>query len=120
MTPFNIPPLALSHTLVFALYCVFGIGYHVANGKSYRHHWALPAHVSAGVAELVLYAVGRQISPIAVLLCFIQSATNLALTKHLQKGIPALTSTFDSTKEADKQERHIKLAAFSVGRRNNI
>lgn len=81
-----------SQLCVFLLYCIFGIGYHAVNKKTYRtHHWALPAHALAGIAELILFCCVGEMSEVGLLLCVIQSVTNIALTKHLQKGIPALT-----------------------------
>lgn len=85
---------AHSQATVLVLYLIFGVGYHAMNnGKSYRqHHWALPSHVVSDVLELALYWLCRSMTPAGFALCLVQSVTNIALTKRLQKGIPSLTS----------------------------
>lgn len=85
-----------TEAVVLVLYAIFGVAYHAVNKRSYRqHHWALPAHTAAGVLELVLYYTCKTMSPVAFVLCVVQSVTNIALTKHLQKGIPSLTREHD-------------------------
>lgn len=88
----NYHPVPHPQLTVIILYAIFGVVYHAINKKSYRqHHWALPAHAAAGILELALFCLCKQMTPDGYLLCLIQSATNVALTKHLQKGIPSLT-----------------------------
>ena len=84
--------LDVTDNVLLVLYLLFGLVYNLHNQKSYRdHHWALPLHVFAGLSELFLYYAGYEIGWISFILCLIQSATNLALAKHLLKGVPSLT-----------------------------